>query len=587
MPGERGLLTVAAWPEADPAQRDEAAEAEVGRRDRRHHRPAPLPRPGRGQAVGRAAGPAGRSTAPTGWRRRSPQLARLELARGRRRGGRQRAGARRHRGAAGRRRLRRRRGGPPDRGRARPAAGRDRAAGEEARQREVRGARARRRGRGRARQARRVHGGAASGSDAVLDRCARPRSTCSGLELFGMRFGLDRMHRLTTTLGMPQRRFASIHVVGLQRQVVDRALHRRGAGAPRPAHRQLHVAAPGARSASGSRWARSRCPASASPRRWSAPPRRPRSWSARSADDDDAVTQFEALTAAAYHELAARKVEVAVVEAGLGGRYDATNVIPSKVQVLTGVGLEHTRWLGPTIADIAEEKLAVVRDHATLVTAPLDPAARRGGRARGRASATRAGSSRRRWWTSRCAPRARSSARTSPLACAAAEAFLGRALDPGAVADAAAETRIPGRLDPVSRAAAGAARRRPQPGRRAGPGRRRCPEVLGRPAPARAGGQRARGQGRRGHAGGAAAATSTQVVFTRCANPRSLSPGHAGVAGGAARRAHRPRRSPVPPTRSSARARWPGPDGAVVVTGSIYLIADLVQAGRGARASTM
>src|SRR5690606_655235 len=41
--------------------------------------------------------------------------------------------------------------------------------------------------------------------------------------------------------------------------------------------------------------------------------------------------------------------------------------IPSKVQVLTGVGLEHTRWLGPTIADIATEKLAIVRDHATLV----------------------------------------------------------------------------------------------------------------------------------------------------------------------------------------------------------------------------
>ena len=65
------------------------------------------------------------------------------------------------------------------------------------------------------------------------------------------------------------------------------------------------------------------------------------------------MTQFEALTAAAFHALARSGVEVAVIEAGLGGRYDATNVIPSKVQVLTSVGLEHTRWLGPTIADIA------------------------------------------------------------------------------------------------------------------------------------------------------------------------------------------------------------------------------------------
>ena len=64
------------------------------------------------------------------------------------------------------------------------------------------------------------------------------------LELFGMRFGLDRMHRLMTVLGLPQRRFASIHVVGHERQVLDRAHDRRDPGAPRPAHGQLHLAAP-------------------------------------------------------------------------------------------------------------------------------------------------------------------------------------------------------------------------------------------------------------------------------------------------------------------------------------------------------
>ena len=79
------------------------------------------------------------------------------------------------------------------------------------------------------------------------------------------------------------------------------------------------------------------------------------------------MTQFELLTAAAYSELARQGVEVAVIEAGLGGRYDATNVIPSRVQVLTSVGLEHTRWLGPTITAIATEKLDVVQPGATLV----------------------------------------------------------------------------------------------------------------------------------------------------------------------------------------------------------------------------
>ena len=95
----------------------------------------------------------------------------------------------------------------------------------------------------------------------------------------------------------------------------------------------------------------------------------------RTLAEGDRVTQFEALTAAAFGELAARGVDVAVVEAGLGGRYDATNVIPSRVQVLTNVGLEHTRWLGPTVTDIAREKLAVVRDGGTLVVGALEPEA--------------------------------------------------------------------------------------------------------------------------------------------------------------------------------------------------------------------
>ena len=66
-----------------------------------------------------------------------------------------------------------------------------------------------------------------------------------------------------------------------------------------------------------------------------------------------------------------------MIEAGLGGRYDATNVIPSRCRCSPASGLEHTRWLGPTVDDIAEEKLAVVRDHATLVIgAELHPEAR-------------------------------------------------------------------------------------------------------------------------------------------------------------------------------------------------------------------
>src|SRR5919201_1035464 len=79
------------------------------------------------------------------------------------------------------------------------------------------------------------------------------------------------------------------------------------------------------------------------------------------------ATQFEVLTAAALAEFAARGVDVAVVEAGLGGRLDATNVLDARVVLLTNVGLEHTQVLGETREQIAREKLAVAKPGAVVV----------------------------------------------------------------------------------------------------------------------------------------------------------------------------------------------------------------------------
>jgi dihydrofolate synthase/folylpolyglutamate synthase len=93
----------------------------------------------------------------------------------------------------------------------------------------------------------------------------------------------------------------------------------------------------------------------------------------RSAGDEGPVTQFELDTAAAFVAFAEAGLQYAVIEAGLGGRLDATNVIPSKLTVLTSVGLDHTEWLGETLEEIAAEKLAVLRDHTTLVTGPVPP----------------------------------------------------------------------------------------------------------------------------------------------------------------------------------------------------------------------
>jgi dihydrofolate synthase/folylpolyglutamate synthase len=93
----------------------------------------------------------------------------------------------------------------------------------------------------------------------------------------------------------------------------------------------------------------------------------------RSLDEGESVTQFEAATAAAFVALAQARVGFGVIEAGLGGRLDATNVLPSRATVLTSVGLEHTEWLGDTEEEIAGEKLAVLRDHSILVTGELAP----------------------------------------------------------------------------------------------------------------------------------------------------------------------------------------------------------------------
>ena len=79
------------------------------------------------------------------------------------------------------------------------------------------------------------------------------------------------------------------------------------------------------------------------------------------------MTEFEAATAATFVALARARVKAAAIEAGLGGRLDATNTIPSQVTVLTSVGLDHTEWLGETELEIAAEKLAVLHDASTLV----------------------------------------------------------------------------------------------------------------------------------------------------------------------------------------------------------------------------
>ncbi|MCP3977477.1 MAG: bifunctional folylpolyglutamate synthase/dihydrofolate synthase [bacterium] len=87
------------------------------------------------------------------------------------------------------------------------------------------------------------------------------------------------------------------------------------------------------------------------------------------------LTYFETTVAIAYQAFAAAGVDVAIVEVGLGGRLDATNVVEAAVSVITGIAMDHMEYLGDTIPLIAAEKAAILKEDGLLVTGPLPPAA--------------------------------------------------------------------------------------------------------------------------------------------------------------------------------------------------------------------
>jgi len=401
------------------------------------------------------------------------------------------------------------------------------------------------------------------------------------LELFGMRFGLDRMRRLMTALGHPERSFRSIHVVGTNgkssttRMIAAILAHH---GLRTGAYLSPHLVSFGERiriddedlapvefGAAVTRAARAAELVN------------------RSLESGDEVTQFEALTAAAYSELARRHVEAAVIEAGLGGRYDATNVIPSSVQVLTSVGLEHTRWLGPTLVDIAGEKLDVVQPGGTLVLgADLDPGvvsvAERVSAERG-ARLVQAGIDP---GVTVAAPGV-FQRHNFALARVAAEAFLGE-LRPEAVAAAAAEVRVPGRLQQIGSEPLTLIDGAHNPDGMAALAES-LPELVAGHAPVLAIVSILDDKD-------AAAMLSTlmpfcdALVFTSSQNPRALPP---PTLQSLARQLHGPASEVVPDPRSAlARAReLAGPRGVVIAAGSLYLIADLLARGPRERASSL
>ncbi len=84
---------------------------------------------------------------------------------------------------------------------------------------------------------------------------------------------------------------------------------------------------------------------------------------------------FEMLTAIAFDYFARERVEIAVLEVGMGGRLDATNVVEPVISVITDIALDHQKFLGHTLAEIAREKAGIIHPGGVLVTLPQHPAA--------------------------------------------------------------------------------------------------------------------------------------------------------------------------------------------------------------------
>jgi dihydrofolate synthase/folylpolyglutamate synthase len=172
-------------------------------------------------------------------------------------------------------------------------------------------------------------------------------------------FGLERMRALLAALDDPQRHYPAVHVVGTNGKstatvTIEQLLLTEGLSVGSTL--SPHVRSWSERIRLGGR-----------PADLPAALRR-----VRPAAEQVGATQFETITAAALTAFADAQVDVAVVEAGLGGRHDATNVLRSRVVLLTNVGLEHTDVLGETVEEIAAEKLAVVHTDDTIVILPDD-----------------------------------------------------------------------------------------------------------------------------------------------------------------------------------------------------------------------
>jgi dihydrofolate synthase / folylpolyglutamate synthase len=204
----------------------------------------------------------------------------------------------------------------------------------------------------------------------VLDLLA-----CRGNEVQGMHLGLHRMSRVLDALGNPQAAFPVLHIAGTNGKGSVAAMSEsilRHAGWKTGLYTSPHLLKVGERIRVDNIVIGARHLANIAGRVVAAEKRL-----LRSGRLDRPLTYFEFLTTCAFEHFAASAVKIAVVEVGLGGRLDATNVVRPRVCVITGVSYDHRQILGDTIPEIAVEKAGIIKPGVPVISGCRNRAARR------------------------------------------------------------------------------------------------------------------------------------------------------------------------------------------------------------------
>ncbi|MGD2186498.1 MAG: Mur ligase family protein, partial [Desulfobacterales bacterium] len=191
--------------------------------------------------------------------------------------------------------------------------------------------------------------------------------TMYGLRRFGIILGLETIKRILSALGNPQNNFASIHVAGTNGKgsvasVLSSILYESGYKVG--LYTSPHLVRFNERICINKREISDAAVV--------------KSYNAvrQVHHGDRSPTFFEFATAMALYEFGRQKVDWAVIETGMGGRYDATNIIRPAISIITNVSMEHKEYLGHTLAQITREKAGIIKQRTPVVTAVKQKQAR-------------------------------------------------------------------------------------------------------------------------------------------------------------------------------------------------------------------